>query len=163
MHVKEINVTYPFIGLTVYRGPDWQYDDQDGNGLSGVIYKIDPNTTPSYNWVRVQWYNGHENTYRYWNNESNKPVSELSCTSEDLLNWFKANYPPGTTYKTLDASDISHEALIEDLDAIKIYEENPLRVACYLHPGYLFLNNQLAEIIPTEKVDLNLLNIYLNS
>lgn len=48
-------------GLKVARGPDWHYDDQDGDSLYGTIYgEIYDN-----GWVDVTWENGgYTNAYR---------------------------------------------------------------------------------------------------
>jgi hypothetical protein len=46
------------IGGRVRRGPDWKWQEQDGNG-PGVILRPDGD-----GWVRVKWDNGNENSYR---------------------------------------------------------------------------------------------------
>ncbi|WAQ94077.1 MIB1-like protein, partial [Mya arenaria] len=54
--------TYPasFVGMRVVRGPDWQWDNQDGNG-PGTVTSI-----PQPGWVNVKWDNNPlENAYRY--------------------------------------------------------------------------------------------------
>ena len=50
------------IGTRVVRGPDWKWSDQDGNGEGQVIREINDN-----GWLKVQWDNGYEDSYRMGN------------------------------------------------------------------------------------------------
>lgn len=46
-------------GVRVKRGPDWNWGNQDGNGLGTVMTEIS-----STSWISVKWDNGHTNSYR---------------------------------------------------------------------------------------------------
>ena len=48
-------------GTLVTRGPDWEWNNQDGGeGQIGVIIEYDYE-----NWYIVKWANGHQNGYKY--------------------------------------------------------------------------------------------------
>lgn len=79
-------VTTPHIGAIVVRGKDWDYGNQDGNGVGTIIEKGDKD------WVRVKWdnkvskncyrigYTGKYDLYYY------EPITNLSPYSKE--------YPP---------------------------------------------------------------------
>ncbi|PAV66473.1 hypothetical protein WR25_22510 isoform C [Diploscapter pachys] len=46
-------------GWKVVRGPDWRWDDQDGQGQGRVV------SSSQQGWVEVVWDNGYRNSYRY--------------------------------------------------------------------------------------------------
>jgi hypothetical protein len=58
--VTEENV---YEGARVVRGPDWEWEDQDGDGVGTIV---DPNhsTNGGNQWVYVEWDEGGSNSYR---------------------------------------------------------------------------------------------------
>ena len=59
------------VGTRVMRGPDWEWQDQDGgDGKLGKVIESKADRG-SDQWVRVEWDNGYANTYR-WGGEDPK-------------------------------------------------------------------------------------------
>jgi hypothetical protein len=52
------------IGDRVVRGPDWKWDEQDGNGPGTVVPRSVPSLVDGYEWVSVRWDSGNYNCYR---------------------------------------------------------------------------------------------------
>ncbi|MCC6625585.1 MAG: hypothetical protein IT385_30385 [Deltaproteobacteria bacterium] len=50
------------VGDRVRRGPDWRWDDQDGD-QPGIVIQLRPDDEEG--WVRVRWDHGGENNYRF--------------------------------------------------------------------------------------------------
>lgn len=83
-------VTTPHIGARVVRGRDWDWGNQDGNGVGTIIDKS------GKGWVRIKWdHKIHENSYRIGYNGKydlyyyTEPITNLSADSKE--------YPPDTT------------------------------------------------------------------
>ena len=71
-------------GDTVVRGPDWQWDDQDGGaGKTGIALPDD-----SEGWIGVRWEGGSKNAYRYGSDRKADVVlllgASLPASSKDL-------------------------------------------------------------------------------
>lgn len=55
------------VGDRVRRGPDWRWDDQDGD-QPGVVIQLRPDDEDG--WVRIRWDHGGENNYRWGADDS---------------------------------------------------------------------------------------------
>ena len=58
---EKYDVVYsPQPGDTVIRGPDWKWENQDGNSTGHVVSEVDTD-----NWLKVRWSNTTTNSYRF--------------------------------------------------------------------------------------------------
>lgn len=81
-------------GLRVKRGPDWEFDNQDSNGLGTIVDELDDG------WVRVKWDHGAQDNYRIHLKQ------DLSLANDyDIRLLIKAKYPIGTVFRVLGYGD----------------------------------------------------------
>jgi len=81
--IEQINNFDNLLNRHVKRGPDWIFDNQDGinNGL-GIIIKLLGNA-----WVRVRWFAGGENSYKF---DGLRVNHILLASSEDINEAYNA-------------------------------------------------------------------------